>query len=133
MGQRGPKRVSAAILKARGSPLAPVRAREEEQARGYAPAQGPTQWPLPRELSHQTRALGRQFMAEASYDRREWQLLCQWLLCKEDRARLRRFLSEHGWSQVDKSGYARQRPESRVYLQLEALSLALSRELKIRD
>lgn len=134
MAQSGPKRVSAAVLKARGSPLAAVRAQEERRERGLTPAPVvPQQYPLPRTLSKQARAWGTTLMAEAFYDVSEHKLLCEMLATWDRLQALKKDVARHGTSQIDKNGIVRQRPEVRALEHSLQSLIQYARLLKVKE
>jgi hypothetical protein len=133
MAKRGPKRLSAATLKARGSPLWSARAFEEQQAAGLVPVVTPKQYPLPGSLSKAAQAWGRRLMSIAHYDETEAHLLIELLYTWDEAQELRTFLQAHGRTVTDSKGIVRTRPEQRMLSRARQLLLSYSKELKIEQ
>ena len=128
----GPKRLSAAVLKKRGSPLAAVREREEARDKGRYTDPVPQVRPLPRVLSRAAREWGTALMTTYVFDEVEHRVLVEFLGIWDEVRALQRDVQLNGYSQVDKNGYSRQRPESRALEHARQQFLSYARELKIR-
>ena len=133
MGKSGPKRLSAAVLKARGSPLAAVREREERQQRSFAPAAVPVVYPLPRSLSKTARQWGVSLMRELIFTPTEHRLLTEFLQLWDHIQKLKADIAVHGESRIDKNGQEHIRPQARLLTQELTLLLAYARKLEVKD
>ena len=128
----GPKKVSAQVLRGRGSPLAVAREKEEQRAQGRYAEPVPVVRPLPRTLSRVARDWGKALMAAYIFDELEHRLLVEFLAVWDAIRTLTRDVQDHGYSQTDKNGISRQRPEARMLEHARQTFLSYAKQLAIK-